>query len=846
MTTEPMLPGFYLNPHSINHFNVTDTPWFRDLELVERVRYVTPRYDMASPHIDGTALVWSRDREELIATIGRFSRKDADTFRYWNAISDQLNDLVFLPERFSEPLAEAERNALLRQSELGRALLEMIDQQPLHFVTNNFEHEKILLLLLLLFRLSLFGTVLYDAIQEKSPMGAVIRGFDLNAGYQICVGGSFNLARGLMETFIRNGGHFVNQAHVARITIEGGRATGIELEDGRAYRARQFVSSTVDVPQTFMTMVGREHLPSEYLARIDAFRHTGWALYGLHLCLREAPRYASAAFDPHVNTVQKCNIGCESLEQLFETHQEVAAGKIPSRISFGGGSMTVFDSSQAPRGMHTAYGWHVMPFRPNDNGPESVDDFKAEFADRMIERWRACAPNMTDENILVRWIYTPYDYTRELINMVNGDIFMGAFTADQVITTTWAIAPQFQVCTWRARRPIPGEPSQAEVAISRPELSRATSASSPGGRRSMGAPRWSTWRLERYSRSCGPRRHRLQREAGRDWRWGYAGGPGDRQGERIVIEQDLTMFTMTLTPFNVDRSLDEAALRVHLQRLVDGNNGIYLLSGGTGEGHVLTTQEARRICEVGVDVAKGKVPLYANPRESRSASDILAYAREAVAAGVDVVQFYQLDGGHGMKPTAKEQEAYWTTILDATAHPVAISIHPGVGYMASPALLSALCARYPQICAINVVALPFGYVTQVREALPDRVKIYGHISNIAQVLALGGAGALQAEGNIIPKTCRAILDAYLAGDMARVAENAQFVQKFANIVNQWSPSTARWLKMAVKVLGLGNGVLRPPYLLPGEDELQQMADAFQQLRLRQVEGIQPALASMRA
>jgi phytoene dehydrogenase-like protein len=34
---------------------------------------------------------------------------------------------------------------------------------------------------------------------------------------------------------------------------------------------------------------------------------------------------------------------------------------------------------------------------------------------------------------LARWIYTPYDYTRELINMVNGDIFMGAFTSDQVM-----------------------------------------------------------------------------------------------------------------------------------------------------------------------------------------------------------------------------------------------------------------------------------------------------------------------------------------------------------------------------------------------------------------------------
>jgi 4-hydroxy-tetrahydrodipicolinate synthase len=309
-----------------------------------------------------------------------------------------------------------------------------------------------------------------------------------------------------------------------------------------------------------------------------------------------------------------------------------------------------------------------------------------------------------------------------------------------------------------------------------------------------------------------------------------------------MIERDLTMFTMSVTPFHPDGSVDEEALRIHLLRLVDGRNGIYVLSGGTGEGHVLTPRDARQICEIAVEVAKGKVPVYANPRESRSARDVLEYAREAVAAGIDVVQIYQLDGGHGMKPTLPEQEAYWRAVLDAIDHPVAISIHPGAGFLAPPSLLASLCEQYPRLQVINVVGLPLSYVTEVREAVPQHIKLYGHISNIAQVLALGCAGALQAEGNIIPKTCRGILDAYLDGDMDKLAEHAQFVQKFANIVNQWAPSTARWLKMAMKVLGMGNGVLRPPYLMPDEAEQRRMATAFQKLRLREVEGIEPAMA----
>src|SRR6201992_3527121 len=70
-TTEATLPGFYHNLHSINHFHITETPWFKDLGLDARVTYVTPRYEFGQAHRDGTALVLGRDLEETVANIGR-------------------------------------------------------------------------------------------------------------------------------------------------------------------------------------------------------------------------------------------------------------------------------------------------------------------------------------------------------------------------------------------------------------------------------------------------------------------------------------------------------------------------------------------------------------------------------------------------------------------------------------------------------------------------------------------------------------------------------------------------------------------------------------------------------
>ena len=80
-TREVTNPGFYHNLHSINHFHISDTPWFRDLQLDDKVTYITPRYEFGQPHLDGSALVFGRDLEETIANIARFSRKDAATFR---------------------------------------------------------------------------------------------------------------------------------------------------------------------------------------------------------------------------------------------------------------------------------------------------------------------------------------------------------------------------------------------------------------------------------------------------------------------------------------------------------------------------------------------------------------------------------------------------------------------------------------------------------------------------------------------------------------------------------------------------------------------------------------------
>src|SRR5690606_11710022 len=131
-----------------------------------------------------------------------------------------------------------------------------------------------------------------------SPTGSVIGAFHLQTGYQLGQGASFNLARGLTEPLIAAGGTFQPQVAVARIVVEGGRATGIALIDGRTVCARQFVASTVDVHTTLEGMLGREQLPEHFRKKLDDFKYTAWTLFGLHHALHDSPSFAAAAFDP--------------------------------------------------------------------------------------------------------------------------------------------------------------------------------------------------------------------------------------------------------------------------------------------------------------------------------------------------------------------------------------------------------------------------------------------------------------------------------------------------------------------------------------------------------------------
>ena len=128
------------------------------------------------------------------------------------------------------------------------------------------------------------------------------------------------------------------------------------------------------------------------------------------------------------------------------------------------------------------------------------------------------------------------------------------------------------------------------------------------------------------------------------------------------------------TPFGADGQVDEGRLRDHVDFLID--NGLHGLvpCGSTGEFAALTVEERKRVNEVVIAQAAGRVPVAPQTGSTRTA-EAVELSQHAAAAGADaalVVQpFYEA-------PTRREVIEYFATVGEAAGIPVIAYNLPGV------------------------------------------------------------------------------------------------------------------------------------------------------------------------
>ena len=422
---DPRHPGFLHNTHSFYHRALTHAPWYRDLQLERRgAVYIEPDFNVALILRNGETLEWWTDFERTAASFARFSARDEAALRRWRRDFLPIVDAILIPESRRPPLPREQRRQLLDKSAEGRLLLKVSEMSPLEFVLREFENPVVQA-----------GLLFFNGLREVDlrchGFGHHIPALLASPGKaQMCIGGSAALARALVSAVTESGGDIRLQTTPRRILVDRGRVTGVEASDGTRYEARHFVASGLNPQQTFLQLLDANVLPADWRDKAQAFQYNLLApLFALHLNLSEPPQYAAAQKNASIEQAFMIILGLEHFKQFSDIVRCHEEGTIPPTVMWGS-CPTIFDSSQAPAGKHTAFMWEKVPYQLNGDFRQ-WDVYKEEHGRVMLDLWSQYAPGLKGA-LLDAFVRTPLDTERTLPNMQDGDLLVGAFGHGQV------------------------------------------------------------------------------------------------------------------------------------------------------------------------------------------------------------------------------------------------------------------------------------------------------------------------------------------------------------------------------------------------------------------------------
>ena len=221
--------------------------------------------------------------------------------------------------------------------------------------------------------------------------------------------------------------------------------------------------------------------------------------------------------------------------------------------------------------------------------------------------------------------------------------------------------------------------------------------------------------------------------------------------------------TALVTPFTTKGEVDEAALR----RLVEWQiaEGVHFLvpCGSTGEAATLTPSEHRRVVEITVEVAEGRVPVVAGAGTNDTARAI-ALSREMQAAGA--THLLHVSPAYN-KPPQRGIIAHFRAIADAVDLPIVVYNVPGRTASNVEAKTTLALAENPRIVAIKEASGNLAQVTTILRGRPNGFSVLsGDDAMTLPIMAAGGDGVISVVSNATPRLMARLVDFCASGDFA--------------------------------------------------------------------------------
>ena len=227
-------------------------------------------------------------------------------------------------------------------------------------------------------------------------------------------------------------------------------------------------------------------------------------------------------------------------------------------------------------------------------------------------------------------------------------------------------------------------------------------------------------------------------------------------------------FPALVTPFDEDGALDEAALTAFVDwQIAQGSHGLVPV-GTTGESPTLSHDEHKRVVELCIRTADGRVPVIAGAGSNNTAEaiDLATHAAEAGADAVLIVTPYY------NKPSQRGLYHHYARIAEAVSVPIIIYNIPGRSVIdMSVDTMARLANDFDNIVGTKDATAKLDRVSEQRRACgKDFIQLSGEDATALGFNAHGGVGCISVTANVAPAMCAQFQEATLAGDYAAALE----------------------------------------------------------------------------
>jgi len=260
-----------------------------------------------------------------------------------------------------------------------------------------------------------------------------------------------------------------------------------------------------------------------------------------------------------------------------------------------------------------------------------------------------------------------------------------------------------------------------------------------------------------------------------------------------------------ITPMREDGSVDEKAYASLVDwQIQEGTHGVVPV-GTTGESPTLSHGEHRRVVEIAIEVAHGRVPVIAGAgsNSTEEAIELTRHAKEAGAnAALVVTPYYN-------KPTQEGMFLHFSAIADAVDLPIIIYNIPPRSVVDMSVETMARLAKHKNIVGVKDSTASLVRPLHTRRACGDDFcQLSGEDHTALAFYAAGGHGCISVTANVAPRLCSEMHVAWAEGRVGdAMALQNRLVPLHDALFSETSPGP---VKYAASLLGITTERCRLP------------------------------------